>query len=127
MKRVGQKIDKSKLLYGMPEKVQDDAYSKHVRTLPCIVTGSYATDTMAIDPAHIRMYADGSLSSKPSDWFIVPLRHDLHQLQHQIGEQRFWRAVINGDIEGAQGDLLLFRILHAFSGQIYRDWKNNGG
>lgn len=125
MKRVGPKIDKSQLLYGMPERVQDDAYSKHVRTLPCIVTGSMATDTLAVDPAHIRMYADGGGASKPSDRFIVPLRHDLHQLQHNIGEVTFWNGIINGRyVDPSFAQPFLFKCLHALSWRVNQEWLN---
>ena len=48
------------------------------------------TDTVMPDGAHVR-YGCYSAGMKPSDYFIIPLSHDLHLQQHVMGEVEFWR------------------------------------
>lgn len=38
----------------------------------------------------MRAGTDGGLGVKPSDRFTVPLCHDHHRVQHNIGEMAFW-------------------------------------
>ncbi len=56
-----------------------------VREQPCIVTGA-----TPCDPAHVRWGLGGGMGLKPEDNRVVPLVHELHARQHQIGELRFW-------------------------------------
>jgi len=100
-------------------------YSDFLKTQSCIVTNDTATDYMAIDPAHIRKGANGGLNKKPSDQFIIPLRHDLHQLQHSMGERSFWLSVFNNEIDGVYyGEQVMFEALLALSEKQYKVWKN---
>ena len=118
-------INKSVLAFGTPKKEAESKYSLYVRTQPCIVTHSIATEYLAIDPAHLRKYADGGAGSKPSDQYIFPLRHDLHKLQHNIGEVTFWQRVFRNEIEGVyMGEQLMFEALHALSSKMNEAWKN---
>ena len=51
----------------------------------CLITGAEHPD-----PAHIRHGFLGA-GMKPDDYYIIPLKHDLHQRQHQVGEISFWQ------------------------------------
>lgn len=89
------------------------AYLNHVRTLPCIISGHRGED---VDPAHIRRLGGGGLSVKPPDNCVLPLKNELHRLQHNIGEKRFWREQIT--------DALLFEALLALAEKQHRLWLN---
>ena len=71
--------------------IRDKKHLAFIRTLPCIFTGRKS------EAAHIRYQTDGAMSKKPSDCWVVPLSHDEHMRQHQIGELRYWK-----DIEAAK-------------------------
>lgn len=44
-----------------------------------------------IVPAHIRHGFSGGMGLKPPDNLALPLCHDCHARQHDIGELDFWR------------------------------------
>lgn len=44
-----------------------------------------------IEAAHVRIGTDGGASLKPGDNWAVPLCAGHHRLQHQWGEQTFWK------------------------------------
>jgi len=60
-------------------------YMEYVRGLPCSITGV----TGQTDPHHAKGYGFGGMSCKPSDFFIMPLKHDLHQMLHAQGHSWF--------------------------------------
>lgn len=70
--------------------IRDRKYLDWVREQPCIVTGA-----SPCDPAHIRWGLGGGMGLKPDDSRVLPLVHQLHQEQHQIGEVRFWLKQAN--------------------------------
>ena len=65
--------------------IRDRKYLDLVRGEPCIITGE-----TPCDPAHIRYGLGGGMGLKPPDNRVLPVVHQLHQRQHQIGEIRFW-------------------------------------
>lgn len=79
---------------GKQKKRPRDNDAKHlewVRTLPCIITG-----TFPVDPAHIR-FADPAYGKretgkgeKPDDKWVVPLSRKKHDEQHSGSEKLFW-------------------------------------
>ena len=70
--------------------IRDRKYLDSVREQPCIITG-----LTPCDPAHIRWGLGGGMGLKPDDNRVLPLVHQLHQEQHQIGEKRFWLEQAN--------------------------------
>lgn len=95
--------------------VRDKAYLKHVRGLPCVVTGRMGDD---IDPAHIRYGLGGGMGMKPGDDVVLPLSHNEHERQHRFGgEVDFWLSSI-----GKNPDLLM-RALKAYAREIYREYQ----
>lgn len=67
--------------------LRDRAWLDKLRSYPCVISHATAHDSMGIDPAHVGVAGTGI---KNHDCFCVPLRHDLHALQHQKG----WRQVL---------------------------------
>jgi hypothetical protein len=66
-------------------RIRDRAWLDEVRDQPCIITG-----TTPCDPAHIRYGLSGGMGLKPDDNRVLPLAHELHRQQHDIGEISFW-------------------------------------
>jgi hypothetical protein len=67
-------------------------YTNWVITLPCCVSGDYASEHMGVDPHHAKGYSwitESAMAKKGSDLTCMPLRHDLHQELHQIGWESF--------------------------------------
>lgn len=122
------KIDKSKLHFGTPEREEESEYSLFRRTQPCKLTNDLPTDYMSIDPIHLRKFTDGGMGKKPSDWFISSLRHDLHQLQHSLGERTFYIKAFSNELPGVPyGEQLMFEALAALFRQDYEGWKSEVG
>ncbi|MFG1454607.1 DUF968 domain-containing protein [Xanthobacter sp. V2C-8] len=73
----------------------DDAHLVLVRQLPCIATGR----TDRVEAAHLRMSMhvygkqEPGTSAKPSDEWVLPLTHDEHMRQHDMGEEAFWSDI----------------------------------
>lgn len=61
--------------------------------LPCLIDGK--TDVQA---AHIRSNTGGGMGLKPGDNYCVPLCCSCHNLQHEIGERKFWGRKLEGAI-----------------------------
>lgn len=92
--------------------VRDKAYLKHVRSLPCVITGRMGED---IDPSHIRHGLGGGMGLKPSDDLTLPLAHELHAASHSgEGEVDFWLS--------NTGSFLLMRALKALARENYREY-----
>lgn len=80
--------------------VRDDGYLKSLRREHCLVTHRQGHgEVETVDPAHFRWGTDGGASSKPSDWFAIPLIHSEHAKQHQIGEKTYWLTAVNENPE----------------------------
>lgn len=74
-------------------RITAESHLAWLRTLPSVVPGHGD-----VEAAHIR-YADmryakpaTGMGEKPSDRWCVPLAHDVHMAQHQVGERNWWRA-----------------------------------
>lgn len=61
-----------------------------VRTFAC--SNVDCKDGRPIEVAHVRTGSDGGMGRKPSDYFTVSLCRSCHVLQHQQGEETFWRG-----------------------------------
>lgn len=58
-----------------------------IRSLPCAIRdGTSCTGSQA---AHVRMNTGGGMGMKPPDRWTVPLCHEHHHEQHQIGHAAF--------------------------------------
>lgn len=74
---------------------RDEAHLALVRQLPCISTGRMDRG----EAAHLRFseHDFGKVgpghSAKPSDEWVLPLTHDEHMRQHDMGEEDFWAAL----------------------------------
>jgi hypothetical protein len=97
------------------EIVRDRKWLDHCHTLPCVLTHCVSSDILSVVPAHIRHGLGGGISLKPGDDTALPLRADLHNEQHRVGEVRFWREHVT--------DELLMRALKALAREMYREWK----
>jgi hypothetical protein len=82
-------------------RVRDNEHLKRIRRLPCLATLiQTGRESYGVDAAHVRSnYAvagwggNPGLQSKPDDWRTLPLKHDVHMLQHTMNEQAFWAAL----------------------------------
>lgn len=68
---------------------RDPAYLKRIanQKLRCAITGQYGDENNHIVPAHIGTAGKGL---KSPDNEVIPMRSDLHQLSHQMGDVSFW-------------------------------------
>ena len=91
------------------------------------------SDAPMPDAAHIRhgVFATGM---KPGDDLIMPLRHDLHMEQHEIGEVQFWikyfdripehmrlRVIQEVAKPGERTDIM--EIVKQIARDYYEEWK----
>lgn len=67
------------------KRIRDEKHRKAIRQLPCLSCG--ATPSQA---AHIRVSGHGGMGLKPDDDCCVPLCHNCHALQHNVGEVTFY-------------------------------------
>jgi len=74
------------MMFPKHKRIRDRAWLDKVRDYPCLVTGA-----TPCEPAHVRVGLGGGMGLKPDDNRVVPLVHELHARQHQIGELRFWQ------------------------------------
>jgi hypothetical protein len=68
----------------LPEK--NKAYLNWIRSRPCCITHS----DLDVVAHHITISANRGFGQKPSDFWTVPLRADLHSKLHHMGERSFW-------------------------------------
>lgn len=88
-------------------------YLEHVRTLDCVVTGRPGPN----DAAHTKAFQYRG-TSKPDDFYVLPLCREMHTLQGQMGELRYWRSYIG------ENDHFLVDCINAYQREKYREWKN---
>lgn len=73
--------------------MRDAKHLSFVRKLPCCVC--LRMDT--VQAAHLRkgvpLEHKGGMGLKPSDCYTTPLCHECHSLQHNKGEDTFWKDV----------------------------------
>ena len=79
-------------------RIKDPAYLKAIRDMPCCLTGIRATDNESVVPAHVRGNLGGGMAYKPSDSRALPMLKSLHDAQHALGEERFWRRHIPREV-----------------------------
>lgn len=91
--------------------LRDRRYLDWLRTQPCIITGHYATEWLAIDPAHVGTAGKGI---KSPDNEALPLRHDLHSQAHTMGEMSFYRRHLPDDV--------LRAALRALAREMYQEY-----
>lgn len=103
------KVDKAKLMFGMPERIRDRKHLDWIRSLPCCVTG-YPPPS---DPAHISAGNGKGMALKVGDNNAVPLSWTEHRRQHVSGELSYWGA----DLDRAKQ---LARDLYEVSGDNLR-------
>lgn len=90
--------------------VRDAKYLAEVREMECCVTATPGPS----DPAHIRYGLGGGMGMKPGDDCVLPLKHDLHQIQHQVGEVVFWAKYLPMNPD------LLMKCVKAYARELYR-------
>lgn len=77
------------------------AHLTFVRGFACAHCGSVCN----IEAAHVRLGSGTGIGQKPDDWRAVPLcgpngdHEGCHVIQHQYGEETFWRSIANRDPE----------------------------
>lgn len=73
-----------------PVKAKD--YFGFIHDLPCIITGSTPVEAAHVNFANRPMGAPGrGKGTKASDRWCLPLCKPMHDEQHDIGEEVFWR------------------------------------
>lgn len=92
--------------------VRDRAYLEYLKTQPCILTGFRATDSEAVDPAHI---GQAGMGMKSGDDEALPIRHSLHARMHNTGEMEI--------ISRNMPYWLLREAFRAYAREQYRKWK----
>lgn len=70
--------------------IRDKAHLQFVRELPCLVC-DYPPPS---DPHHLKSGTDGSMASKPSDSFVLPLCRTHHTELHNRGEKTFFNGQV---------------------------------
>lgn len=66
---------------------------KFIRKLPCCICGTHKN----VEAAHIRMGSqqfgkrETGMQEKPDDSWTIPLCAWHHRLQHEFGEETFWK------------------------------------
>lgn len=103
------------LMFPKPVEFRDRAWIKALREYPCVITGDYRNDYMDIVPAHLSFSGRG-MARKADDNHVLPIRADLHQLQHGMSEIRWWRTNLT--------DNLLEDALIALAEKLYQEWRN---
>lgn len=89
----------------MQKIIRDPAHLAFIRDLPCCHCGRHQSQA-----AHVRKGTNGGTGIKPGDDWTLPLCHECHHLQHQIGEVAFFK-----DMDAARR---LARNLWLLSGDI---------
>lgn len=91
------------------EKITSASHLDFIRSLPCLVTGSY----LKVEAAHVSYEQAGigklgrGKGQKEEDCWTVPLCKTEHDNQHAIGDEKeYWRQV---DIDPCQVALALWR------------------
>jgi hypothetical protein len=75
-----------------PYQVRSKRYLDWIREMPCIVC--LILDSTAVGPSephHVSNRVHGGVSTKASDYRVVPLCHFHHQQHHNVGKQTFSR------------------------------------
>lgn len=73
-----------------PRWYRNQGYLAWIRSFVCSIGGRPGHICGGgIEAAHARVGTDGGAGVKPSDWWTLPLCHDAHAEQHQIGEPAF--------------------------------------
>lgn len=78
-------------------RIKNETHLKRIRRLPCVYCGddSSMSDREA---AHVRCSDptigkdNAGVGQKPHDKFALPLCTKCHRMQHEIGEEKFWRG-----------------------------------
>jgi hypothetical protein len=64
-----------------------------IRELPSLIRGAGPVEAAHIRFSDLRYGKDHTgMSEKPDDMWVVPLAHDVHMAQHQVGEHGWWLA-----------------------------------
>ena len=108
---------------------RDRRYLDYLRTCPCVVTGRYATESMAVDPAHIGPHGMGQ---KTDDYYAIPLLHEVHQRCHQQGESTvlagepvlFWPWQMLRSYELSDKDFI--QCIRLWACSQHQIWKDGG-
>jgi hypothetical protein len=79
------KIDKSKLTFGEPRRLRDNAHLKFVASHPCLICGR-----SPVDAHHLRFTQPRAMGLKVSDEFTVPLCRIHHRDVHRHGDEVAW-------------------------------------
>ena len=82
----------------------------YIRSLPCAACYSLPRS----QAAHSRIGTDGGIAYKPDDKWTLPLCHECHHKQHQIGEVAFYGELIE------RVKMLCLSLDSEFNGK--RDW-----
>lgn len=75
------------------KREQNGAHLKFIRSLPCLLCETHQN----VQAAHIRMPSPAhgkrgtGIGRKPDDRWTIPLCGPHHEMQHQTGEESFWR------------------------------------
>lgn len=92
--------------------VRDPDWLKKVKSMCCVITGYPESD-----PAHIRYGLGGGMGMKPGDDCVIPIRHDLHVIQHNVGEITFWAKYISANPD------FMMKCLKAYARELYKEHK----
>lgn len=76
-------------------KLKNEKHRRFIASLQCCVSGIQGRTQCA----HIRS-GNAGMGMKSPDFYCVPLSVEMHQLQGEIGEQKFWEPY--GGIERAK-------------------------
>lgn len=97
------KIDKSQLMFGVPNRVRDRKYLSSIHGEACWSCGKEESVG-----AHIRAGCEGGVGLKPSDDLVIPLCHYCHMDQESNPGAEWW----------------LENVLKNLARERYKEWKD---
>ncbi len=72
---------------------KDQSYLVWLHSVPCIVTGTLPVDAAHLSTANPKYGHMGrGKGQKAHDRWALPLSAEMHRIQHDIGEDKFWRV-----------------------------------
>jgi hypothetical protein len=92
------------------EAFRDPEWIERIKTMRCILTGMATHEYEAVDPMHIGTLGRGV---KAHDYWVLPVRHSLHQEGHNSGEVSMLRK--------HAPDWLLRDAFRAYAHQMWRE------
>jgi hypothetical protein len=75
-------------------RIEDKPYLEWIRSLPCVITGTYPVEAAHISFAEPKYGKLGrGKGTKEDDKWAIPMAHASHMRSHDLGERRYWEMI----------------------------------